>query len=255
MALGDGSAYRAFHGSTIRLVAAGMRNIRGTPSGVPAPMPKADAAYFYFLAEPVDPSLLGQPDDVTGENPLWQRKASVYSEEPIEPGMERPMREESTWLALPRPDMLVTASRRSFLDLILKRMSPETSRQALPDELPEWKEVNRAAPFWGLRHYTDPGNRRDDSNPKSKFKDPGDGDAGASGVTFQYGVEADVVEALYLTMSDQLPQQLAYFSDESREFKIDRPHKGIWRLRSNLRERGDFPFHVCMYMLGFGVYR
>jgi hypothetical protein len=227
-----------------------MRNIRSTPSGIPAAVPQADAAYFYFLAEPVEASSLGQPDEVIAQKPLWQRRARVSTGVALESTMEADMREEETWLAFARPDLLVAASNRTFLELILKRMSDGASRQALPDDLPEWREVNRAAPFWGLRHYSEPGARRDDTNPKSEFGEPEAMDLRAIGVTIQYGVPADTVEVRYLSMAEQLSSRLEYLSNE---FQVDRPREGIWRLRSNLRERGDFPFHAGMNLLGFGI--
>jgi hypothetical protein len=39
------------------------------------------------------------------------------------------------------------------------------------------------------------------------------------------------------------------------QFKIDKPHPGVWRLVSNLDERGPFPAHIAFIMLGFGEYR
>src|SRR5437016_5967025 len=53
IALNNGEVCKRLSGRMIRLVVAGVLNMRSRGDSVPGPMPDSDAAYFYFFAEPV----------------------------------------------------------------------------------------------------------------------------------------------------------------------------------------------------------
>lgn len=64
--------------------------------------------------------------------------------------------QENRWtflVARPRGDLLLVATQEEFLTEVLKRFARPPASRALPAELPEWKQVDTAAPFWAIRHY------------------------------------------------------------------------------------------------------
>jgi hypothetical protein len=65
------------------------------------------------------------------------------------------------YLTQPRPDVLITATDRRYLTVLLSRMSKKGERRALPDDLPEWKHLDAGKAIWAIRHY-DRGDARDD---------------------------------------------------------------------------------------------
>jgi hypothetical protein len=62
----------------------------------------------------------------------------------------------TTFVAFPRPDVIVVASDENFLRETLARIGGAQGKRALPDVLPEWKHVDTHAEFWALRHHSGP---------------------------------------------------------------------------------------------------
>jgi hypothetical protein len=52
----------------------------------------------------------------------------------------------------PRPDIVLCATDSSYLEELLRRMAQPSPPNAAPSRLPEWKPLDRAAPFWAVRH-------------------------------------------------------------------------------------------------------
>jgi hypothetical protein len=64
--------------------------------------------------------------------------------------------ENDTWtsyVTIPRPDVLVVATNRVYLGELLRRRGVRAEPRAFASELPEWEWVDTSAPFWALRHY------------------------------------------------------------------------------------------------------
>jgi len=59
----------------------------------------------------------------------------------------------TTFVVQPRPNILLIATQREFLDEVLSRMAQPSDDLALPDDLPEWWQIDRAARSWALRRY------------------------------------------------------------------------------------------------------
>src|SRR6266700_2260703 len=49
--------------------------------------------------------------------------------------------------------ILICATDQGYLTEMLKRIDRPVTKRALPKELPEWKHVEMASRFWGIRHY------------------------------------------------------------------------------------------------------
>jgi hypothetical protein len=218
-AVDHGELYKKLDGQVIRLVVGGVSKIGRWQGGIPGPMPDSEAAFLFYLSQPLDPALLG------------------------------PAKVE-LWYGLARPDVLVVATKRKVLSGVLERSTHAEGPRALPDSLPEWAAVDRTASVWGLRHYANPGSSEDSSNPLSNFEASPPSDPQAVGVTIQFYSETKSVEIRYLGESEGFP--LPSFRDISNQFTVDHPRKGMSRLTANLRERGAFPLHASMHLLGFG---
>lgn len=100
---------------------------------------------------------------------------------------------------LPQSGVIVEANDSKFLHTILAQMSTGSKQmRALPDNLPEWKQVNTQAPYWGVRHFQK-------NDPTSPFGDPAiigaffQHDDQAKGITFSYDPKIDVLDVGYLS--------------------------------------------------------
>src|SRR5437667_5137852 len=57
------------------------------------------------------------------------------------------------FVAQPKPSLLICATDQAYLEVILSRASGKAGKRALPDDLPEWKQVDTKAAVWAIRHY------------------------------------------------------------------------------------------------------
>ncbi len=92
--------------------------------------------------------------------------------------------ERSLFLAAPRPNVLLVANNLPYLQEVLERMAQRTTPRALPDQLPEWRFLDPAVRFWGLRHYDRTQAKEDATSPFSEVRTFGPGDEKAIGILF-----------------------------------------------------------------------
>ena len=59
---------------------------------------------------------------------------------------------QGTYYVLLKPNTVLCASSDRYLESVLRRVDEAPQARALPDNLPEWKQVNFDAPAWMLRH-------------------------------------------------------------------------------------------------------
>ena len=257
-ALDEGRFLQQLDGRTIRLTIAALKNARtrGEGAQVPALMPDGDAAYFYYFSSPIGADVLGPSDQKAGAHPVWARTVQIDTGARRAPGMSRgPKREDYTWLALPRPDLLVAASTRDALLSLLDGIggSGRSGQQrALPATLPEWRLVDRNAQLWGLRHFSRLGDRRDLTNPQC-IADGASPDPLMRGLAVRFDIDTGTVETRFVHAGAQPPSALA--REQGIDYQAEKDADGTWRLRSSIRERGPFPFHLALSLLGFGGYR
>jgi hypothetical protein len=115
--------------------------------------------------------------------------------------------ENDTWtsyIAIPRTDVLVVATDRAYLEELLRRRGARTGARAFQSELPEWGWVDTSAPFWALRHY-----RRSQTSgePTSPFEPRADGfDAAAVGVATYAKSDGRTIVTHYLSRADNAEQ-------------------------------------------------
>jgi len=235
------SSITGLRGRAVRIAAVSETQIRdrsGVALTVPAAPPDAGTVYFYFLAENFDADAPGTREPELLGRPVWRIFARPRS------------REDETWLALARSDLLVAANSRELLADVMDRIMKGTTARALPASLPEWTEIDRSAPVWALRHFSDPGEHYDATNPRTSGSRLFQSDSGAAGLTISFDPGKQALDIRYLSRTDRLGTYIEQMFN--RQLQVDRPKAGIWRLRSNLHDHGEFPFHLAMAMLGLG---
>jgi hypothetical protein len=255
IALNGGAFYHGLANRTVRLVVAATRAIQAPDFNRGLAIPGAmnssqDTAYFYFFTTPLD---LPPPDESIQGRPAWQGLAKISTGERVRPPAQPPQRDDLNWIVQARPDLLILANRKELLSGLLDHVLHGSKTRALPADLPEWTQVDRSASFWGLRHYSS------QSKPKSGERgceqaEPPFPDCHSTGVTVLLDTAKQHLEVRYMSPSKLAERGM--FGDAARnQFLVNQPQIGIWRFASNIAERGDYPMHFAMLMLGFGMYR
>ena len=112
----------------------------------------------------------------------------------------------------PRPNILLCATDKSYLEELLTRLRAPDKKRALPSELPEWKQVETAAPCWAVRHF---------ARDRSAWTDPSSPIGG--------GAVFDDSQAIGMTFwLDPAHQQLAEVRYVSQNPKALEIMKGGW---------------------------
>jgi hypothetical protein len=250
----EGRYFDFLENRTIRLVIAADRGIPAPDSNagivIPGPIAARDVVYFYFLDRAFDSP---PGDELIQGRPLWQTSAKITGPYIPRPRTEPPEVEDTNWLTVARPDLLILSSKKELLTEVLDRVLQGSSTRALPAALPEWNQVDRSAGFWGFRHYSaaskpKPGER---GCQVAELPSP---DCRAIGSTLSLDSAGKHLELRYLSEAP-LWQQPGPADTVHTQFQVDQPQPGVWRLISDLQMRGPFPFSFAIQALGFGVYR
>jgi len=145
--------------------------------------------------------------------------------------------EDDTWtvfVANPSPRILVVASNELYLRELLQRMKGATGPRALPDDLPEWKQVDKNAEFWGLRHFDRSQAAEDPSSPYGGKKAANDPDEKAIGVAIN--VDFAHRRGSIVRLSDNLD---LLKQSESQLRAIIEPEQGVrLKITNRLRSPG-----------------
>ena len=192
--LNGGAVVSALRGSTVRLAAAGSW---AAPSSV---------AYFYFFDANLNARLFGNPELLILGRPFWRDDSGA-----------------EVWFTLARPDLLIVANSRDLAAAILGRVLNGSSTRALPAALPEWSEVDRQAPLWGVAHVGSSADSR--------------------GITLSLDA-AQKLEIRCLCSSRPAAPEA--------DFQSAQPRRGLWVLRSDIGSRGEAPLSFALGLLGLG---
>jgi hypothetical protein len=143
--------------------------------------------------------------------PLAGRARRVLTIEGQQVLMFSEKREQDTWtifVAAPAPGILLSATNEGFLRGVLQRRRARAARRALPDTLPEWRHMDRSAPFWGLRHYDKRNAAFDPSSPVTGRPAPAnEPDNKAIGLAFTFRPERDKrARVVYLSANPRAVQ-------------------------------------------------
>ena len=93
------------------------------------------------------------------------------------------------FIASPQPDVILCATDQSFLTETLNRINLKAKNRALPESLPEWKQVDTTAQFWAIRHYDKENALIDTTSPLHEKASTSDKQA--VGVTLTYNPNGD----------------------------------------------------------------
>jgi len=109
--------------------------------------------------------------------------------------------EWNLYLALPRNGVLLCATDREYLKVLLERMERNAEKRALPQELLEWQHVDLEAPIWAIRHFSRKTAADDPSSPfrEKAFTFTNLPDAKAIGITYSVERESKAARVRYLS--------------------------------------------------------
>ena len=223
--------YPALIGSTVRLAVLGARRFGEERMSSSLGMIFYQGCATYSFADPLAESILPRPPDETilGHR-VWTSKA-----------------DSTTYLvSLLKPDQVLVCNHRDFFTETVTRMAAPAPPYALPANLPEWKQVDRTAPLWGISHYS----------RSSKFLSrlaPGLQEAGATGITVEFGLPSGATRARMLALDDPW-KRISNSEDFRGAAQSKQVSSGVWELSVNGKpDAAFFAVFVLMGMLGFAV--
>jgi hypothetical protein len=244
---------KSVDGATIRYAVLAARKFANHPADSQGTLPLGMIAFegcaVYGLANPVAESAFPQmPDLVIQGQPVWSVKQQLEGQarnaEPVY---------ETNFAAEIKADVLLVCNDKDFFSSILSRISvvPRGSRF---ERLPEWKQVDRSAPVWGIRDFALANAETDPTHPANSPSEQSD--AGAIGVAVQVGLPAGKVQMRWLSTGKG---NIFEGSTDAGELKgaatMRRVFEGVWELTvSDEGEAGSYAVFVSMAMLGFAVY-
>lgn len=166
--------------------------------------------------------------------------------------------EWTTLVAMPQPDMLITATDVEFLQDVFSRMKDMRSKRAFPTDIPEWKHINVQSPVWGIRHYRKEHAATDPSSPLRPRAAANVPDSKATGFVFWYDSKSQTARARYLSRANN-PVKIAtqHWHHPSRKLTptIKEIQAGVVDVASSVKgESGLMFLFVLMGCLGHGVY-
>jgi hypothetical protein len=140
----------------------------------------------------------------------------------------------TTFVTFPQDGVVLVATNEQFLQQTLTRMRDAgvKNERALPDNLPEWKYVNKEAKFWGLRHYDKQQASKDPTSPFGGMKSANIPDDEAIGLT--YDCDPTKAQEATITYISGLNTDLQKI--EKKRFSIDSDPKAIAGLHIQYEE-------------------
>ncbi|MBI3662355.1 MAG: hypothetical protein HY234_04810 [Acidobacteria bacterium] len=108
--------------------------------------------------------------------------------------------EDDLWefyVVRPKPNVFIVSTQEGYLKETLNRINQKALARALPEDLPEWKYVDRKTRVWAVRHFD---KRREESDPSSPFggrKSANVRDEEAIGLAFSYSAVPGRIATVY----------------------------------------------------------
>jgi len=102
----------------------------------------------------------------------------------------------------PKPGLLTVATDQAYLRDTLTRLAGTVGKRALPDDLPEWNQVDLTADVWAVRHYRKDAAEKDPTSPLMGKPTAFMPDNSATGFVFWCNVDSDkIAHVRYLSGS------------------------------------------------------
>ncbi|MBI3844900.1 MAG: hypothetical protein HY292_09710 [Planctomycetes bacterium] len=141
-----------------------------------------DAADSFMVAVAADASGKTKVGDVDVLE--FEEQTQIAGADQLKPGVKAEGRRFVVFIARPEPTVLLVATDRGVIEDVLTRMSRRGSKRALPDDLPEWKQIDTDATFWALRHYDAAAAKDDPTSPLGNGHLQVEADPKAKGLVF-----------------------------------------------------------------------
>ena len=251
-----GGEFRGGEGATMRYAVLAARKFADHPADDKGVLALGLIAFegcaVYGFANPIPDSAFSQAPDasVLGQAMWTAKQEGEWRDKDGRPGYE------TYWASKIKSDVLLACNNRDFFTSILKEASSASARtyQRFAN-LPEWKQIDRSAPVWGLRDFALANRETDPSHP-ARGVVFGVVDEGAVGAVFQAGLPIGKVRTRWLTKGKESPFQ---HPDEVAELKgavtTQQVSEGVWEMTVNdEREAGSYAVLMTMAILGFAVY-
>jgi hypothetical protein len=251
----DGSIYKSIVGSTVKFCVGGSRKFR-EPKSLGGML--FEGCYITILESGIVPS---RPTFI---NQMAQRANQVQTIKGQRVMMFHERLEDDFWkiyVAVPAPNVLLCATNQAFLTQVLDRMQSRADNRALPEDLPEWKQVNTDSRFWAVRHYDRTDSFRDPSSPVGGTQKAANWpDREALGIVFDFDPNrSGLLRVRYLS---QNKDALNLFSDKHAKigqgFKptISLLEPGVVEMMLSVDSDGEvgMSLFVLFALLGHGVY-
>jgi hypothetical protein len=228
---------------TVRLAAFGAKNFRNHTPGkdniLPLGMIAFEGCSIYAFAQPLSDTIFARPpDELLMGYQVWVSK-----------GTQNDLPDTDTLLvSMLQPDLVMVCNNREFFRQVVSRKDAPQTPRALPETLPEWKQVNRAAGLWAICHY------RPDGLILPGAVIPQDGaDPEATGITVAFGLPSGASKARMMSKLD--PWTALANSPEFRgAAKSSKAADGVWELSvSGNPEAATMSAFALMALVGFVV--
>jgi hypothetical protein len=158
--------------------------------------------------------LFAKPLDANGNALMTELKKTALSVDRIQGFTVLEFRDKieddiwSSYIAVPRPDILLQATNREYLKELLGRVVTHPGERALPDVLPEWRWVDTNSPFWAVRHYRHDHSKDDPTSPFRKSPSGIALDIDALGLTAHASSDGRTVVVYFLSRA-AAPEKVA----------------------------------------------
>jgi hypothetical protein len=244
---GEGKLAKKLEGRTLRYAVLGARQFGFHADDGSQAMPLGLIAFqgcaVYGFEKPVGEAMIHSDSGiVVQEHPVWMMEGKLYDQ-----ARDARPTTDMQYLTLLKPDVLLACNNKDFLTTMLTRMKRTAERSALPDSLPEWQHVDRAAPFWGLRHLL-PGRQNVDPSLHMGFEDPT-----LVGLTIQ--VEANGKPRVqWLSSAEKNPWEQAADSPDFQGIVARKTGRNVWELSADANSQGGTMLvYAAMAIMGLVV--
>ncbi len=155
------------------------------------------------------------------------------------------------FIAIPKPNVLVCATHAGYLEQVLRRMAEKgrkAGKRAFPEDLAEWRYVDKAAHFWAIRHYTEESGA----------------DGQVTGLVFRFDPgrgarNSKRAKVIYLSTVEKSEKRIAeewtYHGERTWKPRVKRSAPGVIEITAELKHEGDagrFLF-VLLFHLGHAI--
>jgi hypothetical protein len=237
-AIREGRFFKEMANWTVKLALEGSRKFR-RPSGLGGFLYEGSDVILLEDKTPLDSFMKSIEKDAEAILEVQGHRVSVYREK----------LENDEWtfhVVRPKPNVLLCATNRGYLDETLRRITNSPKPRAFSADLPEWKLLNPDARVWAIRHYI----RGEEDVYACSFKD----DATAKGMVFFPSAEGRTGRVRILSESEDTFKEVAGSFHNPREgLTAETTHeKGVVEVRAKCVDPKSTSYFVFVLLAFLG---